>query len=261
MRYVHFPASKLIGFKKNHDVTVIHRVNDNGSHRKNDLARDERIMSFNENVADRTVFISSWLQTYFECQDMYIRNSVVINNGVDRQLFSSSDIIRSRNTPLKIVSHHWSDNVAKGYDIYEHISKFCKNNPEVAQFRFFGKAPNGYLNDCEKLPPKFYQEVPDYLMDQDIYVTATKFESGGCHIVEGMACGLIPLVESFSGGPMNYAGKFAVPYRGHQVIDAILEMYDNYDLFIQRKTDVMIKYTYSYEDMGDAYMKIINGEI
>ena len=252
-----FSFDELKRFKQSKGVLVVHRINDNGSHRVNDSKRDEAIIRYDE-IADKSIFISEWVSDYFSEKGMRPRETFVVHNGVDRSLFSPTTLVRKENTPIKIVSHHCSDNIAKGYDIYNHLETFCEQNPSICSFRFFGRCPDRYLVRCDRLPPQNYLDVHKYLKDMDVYITATRFEAGGCHIVEGMACGLIPLVNKYAGGPVNYSERFSILYKNQkEMTDAIVNLYNNHNEFVEMSNNVINNYTYSYKDMGQAYLDIM----
>ena len=255
-----FSIEELKRFKEEKGVKIIHRINDNGSHRKNNEERNDNLMiNVNKNLADKTIFISDWLKRYYESKGHFVNKSVVIPNGVDRRIFScSDDEVRSPKDPIKIITHHWSSNIAKGFDIYNLLGDFCNKNPSVATFTFMGNHPSGFLNNCNKLPPQTYKEVPCVLKKNDVYVTATQYESGGCHIIEGMACGLIPLVKKGGGGTEEYSSGYGYYYSDFNgLVDCILKLYNNYDLFIQNRNNVRNNYKYGSWDMGKKYCDMI----
>jgi glycosyltransferase involved in cell wall biosynthesis len=256
-----FSINELCEFKKKTGVRVIHRVNDNGSHRKNNTERNDQLMiSTNKKLADKTIFISKWLKTYYEQRGLYSNNSVVICNGVDRKLFCHdlNAISRKPKDPIKIITHHWSSNMSKGFEIYEKLSDFCLRNNHIARFRFMGNCPEHMLVGCDKLAPRPYQEVSKVLTGEDVYVTATQFESGGCHIIEGMACGLIPLVRVGGGGTEEYADGYGYLYSSYEdLVSRIVGLYNDYDLFKKNRDHIRNNYIYSSEDMGKKYSEVI----
>lgn len=231
---------------------VIHRINDNGLHRNDAVQRDQWFKRAND-LSDATIFISDWAKDYYSKLGM---KGVVINNGADRSLFHPIDKIRIDKSPIRIVTHHWSDNINKGYDIYKEVDKFCQNNPQTANFRFIGRTIcfNQFSDKCEKIPQLPYKEIPPYLMTEDVYITASLYEAGGCHIVEGMSCGLIPLVRKGGGGTECYSKGFNKIFGdSRELLDYIVKLYDDYDLFISMKNKIANEYTYSSEDMCDLY--------
>jgi len=259
-KYCTFPLIDVQKAKKK-GVRVVHRVNDNGSHRQNDDIRDSLTINYNRSVADKTIFISNWLKYYFEGKGLVVDGAEVIENGVDKDVFCRSNRIRKPDEPIRVVTHHWSNNPSKGYSIYNDLSNFCHYFPEIAHFRFFGQCPKGQLENCEKLPPKTYLEVPKFLNTEDLYVTATQCESGGCHIVEGMSCGLIPIVSSTSGGPEEYARDFGLNFQTvDELICHIESLSKDYDYYLEMK-EKMNNYVYGSEDMCRHYLDVVKSVI
>lgn len=255
-----FTMDNLRQFKRKTGIKVIHRINDNGSHRKNNVERSDNLMiEVNKEFANKTIFISQWLKDYYVKRGLKLNHSYVIANGTDRGLFyPSSNVIRKADEPLKIITHHWSSNMAKGFAIYDELDKFCHKNPDIAQFKFLGNYPNGMLKTCNKVSLKPYTEIPFYLMSQDLYVTATQFESGGCHIIEGMACGLIPIVRYGGGGTEEYSKDFSCCYNDFEELKkCIINLYENYDLFLNMRNNVRNNYIYSAKEMCEKYLDVI----
>lgn len=256
------PSSYTFGFQeiqchiKNHNCQVIHRINDNGLHRGDASQRDEWFKKLNI-LSDRTIFISEWVKDYYE---KFGIKGEVIHNGVDRSLFKPSNNTRGESSPLKIVTHHWSDNKSKGYDIYQKIDEFCVRNPNIAKFRFIGrdKCFNLFSNNCEKISAIPYNEIPPYLSDEDVYVSASLHEAGGCHLIEGMACGLIPFARVGGGGTECYMGDFGEKYvDGQGLIDKIIHLYNNYEKYSSLKNRIISEYTYSSEQMCEKYLGLL----
>lgn len=238
---------------RNPNCFVIHRINDNGLHRNDAIQRDQWFKRANA-LSNVTIFISDWAKDYYSKLGM---EGIVINNGADRSIFHPSDKIRTDKSPIRIVTHHWSDNINKGYDIYKEIDKFCQKNPQTAHFRFIGRF-NQFSNSCEKVPPLPYKEIPQYLMSEDIYITASLYEAGGCHIVEGMSCGLIPLVRKGGGGTECYSEGFNKVFtNANDLLDCIVNLYEDYNLFLTMKKKIVTGYKYSSEDMCRQYYNCI----
>ena len=250
----------LVDFKKKHNVKIVHRVNDNGSHRKFDNNRsDEKMIFINKLLADKTVFISGWLKEYYEEKGLFVKDSCVIHNGTDRGLFFSNNEVRGVDDPIKIITHHWSSNLSKGYETYNEINEFCVKNPDVATFCFLGN-PNTEHFYCQNIiSPKPYKEIPSYLRARDIYVTATQFESGGCHLIEGMACGLIPFVRNGGGGTEEYVDGFGINYSNSEdFINKLVALRNNYDLYLAHKKKIQ-EYAYGAKEMCEKYLEIFRG--
>ena len=242
---------------KQRGLKVVHRINDNGRHRENDSKRDLSIIKMDKELADKTVFISKWLQNYFEDKGLKREDAIVIHNGADRNLFKPIDRNRLKDDSVKIITHHWSRNMAKGYSVYEELSDFCAENSGVASFSFLGRCPDNCMNRAKRYGAKPYSEIPGFLQGNDVYITASRYESGGCHIVEGMACGLIPVVQRGGGGTEEYAGEYGLFFDNTTELEGILsELRYNWDFFISRKRKMML-YEYSMEEMCKKYFKTI----
>jgi len=187
-------------------------------------------------------------------------DGIVIHNSADRKIFYPVDTVRNSNVPIKIVTHHWSDNINKGYDIYRKIDEFCCKNPNICHFRFIGRenCHKYFSNNCEKILPLPYKDIPPYLRSEDVYVSASLYEAGGCHLVEGMSCGLIPIVRKGGGGTECYSKNFGVVfYDSNDLIKYIIHLYNNYNVFCQMKKNIVTQYNYSSEDMCFQYYDIL----
>lgn len=254
------PLSSIKDYKENHKVKIIHRINDTGIHRENDISRTKIMIEAN-NLADVTIFISDWVKDYYFDNGIdRNKNIFVIDNGADRNLFNPSSRIRDKNDPIRIVTHHWSDNIAKGYDIYKKVDAFCNNNKSIAKFRFIGrKSCHGYFSDyCDKITEKTYKELPEYLSPMDVYLSASLNEAGGCHIVEGMACGLFPIVRVGGGGTVCYSLGYGTVFNSTQdIIKIILDLYNNSEFYRVLRKNVVDNYIYSSLDMCKRYYDAI----
>ena len=203
------------------------------------------------------------LRQYYKERGLDPKDSCVIQNGTDREsFFPIKDIeVRGREEPLRIITHHWSSNIAKGFKIYDKLDGFCKRRPQIANFTFLGNSPDSLLVSCNKIAPKPYREIPPYLQSKDLYVTATQFESGGCHIVEGMSCGLLPMVRKGGGGTEEYSKGYGFMYSDFQELeDHIRRLYEDYDLFLEMRDNIRDNYTYGSREMCKEYMKVFCDE-
>jgi len=238
-------------------VPVICRINDNGAHRKD--TRDTDTMCMIKELSPKLIFISEWVKDYYSNLGVDTNNSIVIHNSADRSVFNSAKRVRCQNDPLKIVTHHWSNNLAKGYDIYEHVAEFCSKNKDFS-FRFMGNAPKNRLLNCERIPAQEYLQIPKYLKDQDIYLSASLFESGGCHVVEGMACGLIPIVRKGGGGTEDYSMGFSMNFDNEKdLIPILTSIRNDYSQYCILKKNID-GYLYSENDMCKKYYDCLMGE-
>tara|TARA_R110000824_G_scaffold328069_3_gene514899 strand:- start:587 stop:1537 length:951 start_codon:yes stop_codon:yes gene_type:complete len=259
-----FSMDELHSYKIKSGCRVVHRVNDNGSHRGSNTGHrsDKRMMDINKLLADETIFISKWLKDYYEDRGLVVSGANIIPNGTDRGRFFPTEFVRRKETePIRVFTHHWSNNMAKGYETYRQLNDFCIKNPSVASFTFMGNRPPGYLDNASYIKPQPYIEIPKYLQQHDAYITATQFESGGCHIIEGMACGLIPIVRKGGGGVEEYAKGYASYYDSpEQVFETLIKMRNDYSHYIGLANNIRDNYTYGTKEMCKDYLDIIIGK-
>jgi hypothetical protein len=113
------------------------------------------------------------------------------------------------------VTHHWSDNPLKGFDIYESVDRMISQG-RLPGFvlRVIGRWPKSIQwKSAELFGPMTGRRLADHLRECHIYLTASRWEPCGMHHVEGAQCGL-PLVYHEDGGGIVEAGKkYGVGYR------------------------------------------------
>lgn len=193
-----YSINHALGYKSSFPETkILYRVNENDA-RKNSNFMDNIILETIK-VVDSTIFISEWLKQYFIDKGATgIKNSPVIYNGCDQNHFFPQE--NKTTNKLKLVTHHWSDNWMKGFDIYKNIDEYLKDNSDF-EFTYVGRYSPLYSPTCTNLvSPLHGKELGDELRKHDVYVTASKFEPCGMHHIEGAASGLPVLYHSDGGG-------------------------------------------------------------
>ncbi len=204
-----FGLRELEAFRASHPgVPILHRVNEcdqrKGTNDIDDLLRRTSAL------ADHTVFIAEWLRDYFvERWFDPDRAHSVIYNGADSRVFHPLGTrLPEEGETVRIVTHHWSDNWLKGYDVYQEVDRLLAAGelPGVA-FRVIGRWP-AEINwrATETLGPLSGRSLADKLRECHLYLTASRWEPCGMHHVEGAQCGL-PLIYHEDGGGIVEAGK------------------------------------------------------
>lgn len=185
---------------KNPNVKIFYRVNECDK-RKNTHGMDELIYHM-ISISDKVVFISDWLKKYFFRLGVN-KESHIITNGCNHDHFYPKDH-SGFTEKIKLVTHHWSDNWLKGFDIYQKIDEYISNNPECPfDFYYIGNHNNSYKPNSTKLiSPTCGKELGDLLRQFDLYVTASRWEPGGMHHIEAASCGL-PILYHKDGGGIN----------------------------------------------------------
>jgi glycosyltransferase involved in cell wall biosynthesis len=188
-------------------------------------------------VADHTVFISGWLRDYHAERwfDVSRPHSVVLN-GADPRIFNpvGGDELRP-GEPMRLVTHHWSDNPMKGFDVYQEVDRLIADGelPDV-ELWVIGRWPK----TCEwraarTFPPVTGPGLAGLIRQCHAYLTASRFEPGGMHHVEGAQCGLPVLYHEDGGGIVELASRYGIAFRD-DVAGAVGEMRERYDDLRQR---------------------------
>jgi glycosyltransferase involved in cell wall biosynthesis len=243
--------------RRNPSVRVLHRVNE-CDQRKGTSFMDAHLARASQ-VADHTVFISEWLRDYHVARWFDAsRPHGVIYNGADGRWFHPFGRPSSANRPFRVVTHHWSDNPLKGYDVYEAFDRSLVSGmlPGV-EFWVIGRWPASIRWQATRtFPPARENKLGDLLRQCDAYLTASRWEPCGMHHVEGAQCGL-PLIYHEDGGGIVEAGRrYGVGYRD-DVVPAVSRMRAEYPAYRHAVLSAMP----SGDDMVVAYQRVLRGLI
>ena len=210
-----FDVADLERYLAAHPSTVVvHRVNENDQ-RKGTATMDGLLAAANR-LADHTVFISAWLHAYhaarwFPPPKPY---SIIIN-GADTRIFHP--IGRApylRDGPLRLVTHHWSDNAMKGFGVYETLDRMIADGElRDTELWVIGRWPAGIRwRAARTFGPVHGRRLAELLRRCHAYVTASVWEPGGMHFIEGAQCGLPVLYHRDGGGIVEVAERFGVAF-------------------------------------------------
>jgi hypothetical protein len=229
--------NQLLRYKKFLDskgkkVKVVHRINDSDIARGTNFLVDLNIKA-NKAIADKTIFISSWIRDHY-IEKGFNRENTIIHNGCNHEWFypqSKKDV----SFPIKVVTHHWSDNFNKGFDTYIELDKRLNDRIDI-QFTYVGRYYKGYSPINTKLVDPLYGEaLGNELRKHDIYLTAARYEACGMHHIEASSCGL-PVIYHKDGGGINEICKnHGIQIsKSEDVCDAILEAFSKKDDLVSK---------------------------
>jgi glycosyltransferase involved in cell wall biosynthesis len=207
-------------------------------------------------AADHTVFISGWLRDYHAERwfDLERPHSVILN-GADPDIFHSRGSVHLRpGAMMRLVTHHWSDNPMKGFDVYEEVDGLIADGTlEGVELWVIGRWPSQYeWRAARTFPPTMGRELADLLRQCHVYLTASRWEPGGMHHVEGAQCGLPVLYHDDGGGIVEMASRYGIGYRD-DVAGAIAAMRARYPDLRRR----LLEHAPSGSAMCDAYEQVI----
>ena len=150
------------------------------------------------------------------------------------------------------MTHHWSPNLNKGWDIYSLIDQSINSNSPY-EFHYIGNIPKTIQTENIIFhEPCADRELSRKLSDNHIYLTASINEPAGMHHIEGASVGL-PLVFRQSGALPEYCTNYG---EGFDSIDsawtAIRKIQNNYSEYAHR----MQAYPADAKIMGAEYLEI-----
>ena len=215
---------------KNKNAIVVHRINE-CDQRKN-TRHMNKFLKWSNFCADHTVFISNWLKSL----NLYQLNkpSSIILNGADNNIFNDSrNLIWDGKEPLKIVTHHWSPNKMKGFDVYKKLDELILNDNwrGKVEFTYIGNLPKGFnFKNTKVIQPISGDKLGKELSNHHLYITASNNEPAGMHHIEGALSGL-PIIYKNSGALPEYCKNYGVEFNESDFIPALEEIISNYYLY------------------------------
>lgn len=223
---------------------LVQRIGDLGTHGKPELFN---LLKSAIHLPDAIVFPSEWAKNYLNPpQD---KRCYVIQNAPLQQFIvpRTKKIFPER---LSIVSHHWSNNSLKGFDVYKKFDEYCASTGK-ANFTFVGRKPDSiFLTNY--IPPQDVEGLIANLPQHHVYITASKQEAGANHVLEAIALGL-PVLYHKDGGSINeYCEKYGFVYNDFEDLVHVLENKKAELQFIANNST----YLRSSKDMAKEYVDL-----
>lgn len=192
------------------DTLVIQRVNE-CDERKNTKTINKQLYIGNQ-CCDATIFIASWLIENFRQKNFYFNNPSVILNGANSSVFKNYDN-KIKDKKIRMVTHHWSPNLIKGWDIYDFVDNLSLDEEfKNLEFHYIGNKPKNY--NSKRIifhPPLNNEKLAEELSKYNFYLTASLNEPAGMHHIEGALCGL-PILYRKSGALPEYCYKHGIGF-------------------------------------------------
>jgi len=238
-------ANEIISYKKNYNskTKIIHRINECDA-RKNTQGMDDLLSQCSQHT-DITVFVSDWMQNYHIKRGWYCEKYFYVHNGVDKKIFYPRE--KFNNGKINLVTHHWSNNRLKGFDVYDFIDDYVSKNNRFT-FTYIGRE-NGNFKNTKVIDPLFGMALGNELGKYDVYISGTVNDPGPNHILESLACEMPTYVYDRGGGAVEFAGS------GHSFSDN--------DQLVKLLEDTHTLNSYipkSWEECVQEYIKIMFGD-
>jgi glycosyltransferase involved in cell wall biosynthesis len=253
-----FGVAEIRAYRDRHPaVRVLHRVNE-CDQRKNTTFMDALLRDANA-VADHTVFISAWLRDYHAARWFDPRRPHrVIYNGADPRVFHP---IGGRpytgDGPFRVVTHHWSDNPLKGFDVYREVDRLVADGAlKDVELWVIGRWPADLRwRAARTCPPTHGHDLARKLRACHAYLTASRWEPAGMHHVEGAQCGLPVLYHEDGGGIVEAGRRYGLGYRD-DVAAGIHDLRRDYETMRRRVLDAMPSGDRMCADYADVVQRL-----
>lgn len=238
--YGHF-----LQYRKMHGAKIVQRVGDIGTHSKPELTQ---LVRETIPLSDAVLYISQWAADTIGVSNP---NQEVIDLAPPKCFYQFRAARDTAASPLKIVTHHWSDNPKKGGALYKKLDNFIGSTREF-EFTFIGRLAEEFkLKHSVHVDPLGAFELSKLLPQYDVYLTASIEEAGGNHSVEALACGLPIVYHEAGGGVANFCCNIGEGYRTfEEMLNKLRKTKSNYrDL-----KNKVLGYNRTLENVCDQYV-------
>ena len=236
-------------------TAVFQRINNLDTHAKK--GNIKRYKKFNK-ITTGTIYVSEWAKRYArDKKGLDLRNEFVVVNDVSDSFKHMRDRW-DKSMPLKILTHHWSTNVAKGFDVYKKIDNELKSNSKLrsdTEFMYIGRFPEKYKLKHFVVKKSLYKEkLAEKIRSRHVYITASLLECGAYHVMEALRCGL-PVMYGPNGGSVGeYVGDCGFCFDPNKPMKRHVDrMMNEYDMYYDR----IVKRFENKESMSDQYLRIM----
>ena len=239
--------------KINGDVIVVQRINE-CDERKN-TKKINQLYKKGSEVSIHVVFVSRWIRDIYLSLGVDNSKSSVIMSGSDNLVFNSyGKTQKPIDRKFRLVTHHWSSNWMKGFELYLELDKKLSEpvlNNKI-EFTYIGNIDKNYkFKNTNVIAPLSGLELASEIKEHDIYLTGSLNEPSGNHHIEGALCGL-PVLYINSGGIPEYCKNFGLEISLDNFEENILYMVEYYDKFRNR----MNSYPYESNKMSAEYLEL-----
>lgn len=250
-----FNHQDILKYKKNvnPNVTVVQRINECDERKGTDYINKFYLEA--SKCADHVIFVSRWLEKIYTDIGMPKSKTSVIMSGADEEVFNKEGLSEFNRKKIKIVTHHWSSHMNKGFDIYKKLDELLsKTKYQNLEFSYIGNVPSevSFIN-TEIKAPLSGKALANEIKKNHIYLTASINEPSGNHHIEAAQCGL-PILYLNSGGIPEYCNGYGVSFENN-FEESLNQIIDNYSIYKENLED----YPFSAKAMCDEFLeKFIN---
>jgi len=215
----------LITYSMSRNAPITIRINECDA-RKGTSGLDE-FLSNVSNYCSKTIFVSKWMMDYHLAKGWKCKSIDFTYNGVDRNIFKKRP--RLENGKINLVTHHWSNNPMKGFDIYEKLDSLVGNDDRFT-FTYIGR-DRGSFKNTRVVQPLFGTDLGEELSKYDVYVSASLFDPGPNHVIESIASGIPTFAIRDGGGACEFVGQDWIYDNFDDLLSKIQDAKPNHDPF------------------------------
>lgn len=207
---------------------MIHRVDGPiDIYRGQNNGADYRIWQVNQELADATIFQSTYsLQKHLDLGYTF-KSPTIIMNATDPQIFHShSRISFDSQRKIRLISSSWSNNPRKGGATYKWIEENLDWNR--FDYTFVGRASEQF-EYIHQIPPQSSTQLANLLRQHDIFITASQDDPCSNSLIEALSCGL-PAIYLKSGGHSEIVGEAGFGFSNkEEILSAIKQLVKEYE--------------------------------
>lgn len=220
--------------RKYPDKIFIHRV-DGPIRLYNNIQdkRDNIVNATNSYIADGTVFQSEWSREKNYSLGLHPgKFETIIYNCADDSIFNQNYLseVNKCKGKIKIIATSWSNNIKKGFHVYQYLDKNLDWNKY--EMTFIGNSPVGFCN-IKSIKPLDSFQLAHRLKESDIYISASQSDPCSNSVIEALSCGL-PVLCYNDGGHPELVKRGGVLFDKQEEIPLLLEkIVDHYKEYQQ----------------------------
>ena len=210
---------------------------------------DRNIHIVNHTFADKTIFQSKYSMDKHLELGMDFRNPIVILNAADPDIFYSGDRMPfSRERKTRLIASSWSDNVNKGFPVYQWLDEHL--DWDRFEMTFVGRSQIMFKN-IHMIPAVNSHRMAELFRGHDIYLTASKNDPCSNSLIEALTCGL-PSIHLQSGGHPEIVKQAGLGFEAAEQIPALLDnLVKDYEVFQSRISVASIR------EVSESYLKVL----
>ncbi len=253
-----FDAVSAVRYRRAHPHSrLLHRINECDERKGKRAGLHNKLLQASGLATDQVVFVSDWLNILHTKQrpELSARSTTILS-GADPRIFNNHNLRRwPGQPPLKLVTHHWSNNWHKGWDVYQQIDRLMDNELKgKITFRFIGNPwPGAALRNIKVTPPLNGHALAAKLKEHHVYISASLNEPAGMHYVEALQCGL-PILYRNSGSLPEYCHDYGVKFEGPpDILNTINSVLRNYVAMVSNLATT----SYTADNMCAAYERLM----